>query len=418
MTPPRCRFCRPRSVGGQIAVLFVALIAFVLVLVGVTVNVGQMAQVRVETSNSVDAGTLASASWMASGQNEAAWIARKMWDAIWMTKALYLVPLCDGDARKDYADLLWRSLVVLRGSHASCARQRLEACGPNSYYRHLANGAMESAWRIGAREYLTASFNNLLIRSPQGPAADCPWCVSYGNLPAYIKDVQKRYYDGPDSAPIGVGPAWAVGVENTPNYREHHVGTTLLNYPSDSPTMMVQGKSAVYAQYGEAIPAGGGSFPYFPCSFNNGIGTRNTDTGPSPIPEAKLPDPLPERPLTFSPTTGYKRWDMDLGNMIPGIDQLSIGSCSSVCGMGADSTVSASVAPSGISGGDGAVEARTAHYVRAANPAPFPVFFSIEDKFVPVGSEATARFTRADVTSSGITDVPERSAKAELQSVR
>ena len=409
---------RRQGARGQIAILFIALMAFVLVLVGVTVNVGQMAQVRVETSNSVDAGALAAASWMASGQNEASWIARKMWDTIWMTKALYLVPLCTGGERRAYAELLWASLVARRGSRAPCTRRRLEGCGPNSYYRHLANGAMESAWRVGSREYLTASFNNLLIRSPLGPAADCPWCVDYGDLPEYIENVQKRYYDDPASAPIGVGPAWAVGVEGTPDYREHHTGTTLLDYPSEAPTMAVSGKSVVYAQYNEAIPLGTPGFPYFPCSLNGGVGIRNTDTAPSPIPEAELPDSLPDRPLGIHRTTGFKRWDMDLRNMIPSVDRLTIGNCSATCGMAPQNTNSHAVAPSSIQGGDGTVEARTSHYVRSVNPAPYPVFFNIQDKFVPVGSEATASFTSADVTSSGITDVPQRNAKAELQSVR
>src|SRR3989338_6952181 len=104
------KICGINAKRGQIAVGFLVIAAFTLLLVRMTINLGQMAQVRTETSNAADAGALAAASWLASGQNEAALVAGRMLDLVGMVQAIYIVPFCPGQEARDYADNLCASL--------------------------------------------------------------------------------------------------------------------------------------------------------------------------------------------------------------------------------------------------------------------------------------------------------------------
>src|SRR3989338_7009872 len=103
---------RYRSESGQIAIGFVIVMVAGLVFVMAILNLGQMAQVRVETSNAADAGALAGASWIASGENEAALISGRMLDLLAMVQAIYIVPFCPGAEARDYANQLWASLYA------------------------------------------------------------------------------------------------------------------------------------------------------------------------------------------------------------------------------------------------------------------------------------------------------------------
>jgi len=126
---------QPR-IRGQVAVSFLVLMGFLILLVRITINVGQMALVRTETSNAADAGALAGASWMASGENEAAWVARKMWDAIHMTRALYMVPICPAPENKEYAQKIWEYLN--QAPTSTCGMSDFSGCGPVGWLRQVA----------------------------------------------------------------------------------------------------------------------------------------------------------------------------------------------------------------------------------------------------------------------------------------
>src|SRR3989338_2538620 len=106
------KICGINAKRGQIAVGFLVIAAFTLLLVRMTINLGQMAQVRTETSNAADAGALAAASWIASGENEAALVASRMLDLLAMVQAIYIVPFCPGEGARHYADQLWASLYA------------------------------------------------------------------------------------------------------------------------------------------------------------------------------------------------------------------------------------------------------------------------------------------------------------------
>ncbi len=78
---------------GQIAVAFIALIALILVLTPITMNLGEVARIKTATANAADAGALAGASWVASGENELAWISMGMWTAYLFVRVFYILPV-------------------------------------------------------------------------------------------------------------------------------------------------------------------------------------------------------------------------------------------------------------------------------------------------------------------------------------
>src|SRR3989338_2579498 len=85
---------RGRSRSGQIAVAFFVVIALILLLAAMTMNLGEVARLRTTTANAADAGSLAGASWVASGENEAAIIAEAMWINDLLVQAIFLIPFC------------------------------------------------------------------------------------------------------------------------------------------------------------------------------------------------------------------------------------------------------------------------------------------------------------------------------------
>ncbi len=415
---------------GQIAVSFLVLMGFLLLLVRLTVNLGQMSQVRVETANAADAGALAGASWIASGQNEAAWVARKMWDAMWMTKALYLVPLCPGTDRAAYANALWQSLARNPRSTAPCAADNQNGCGPNAYFKEVANGAMEASFPIGAREFFTAAANNMLFRSPTAPDSSGCWILSDpscvdpgGSLPLKIRKAQDSFAQHViGGTTIYSGPIWSNGLPiSDPQYLEHDPAFR-LTYPDSPPKMTANDRAAAYVQY--ATETNPPPPPYHPCSLN-GVGVRNRAVFFNPStadPVAQLVLPLPAHPLAINATTGAKEWDRDLKQVIPSASQLDLGSCEAVCGMTLGATgPAAQIEPAGINPpSGGTVYAKISHAVTSAPiRPPGDLVWGWPSRFKPVASEATAQYTSARVTSNGdIRDIPDRSATATLKSVR
>ncbi len=409
---------------GQIAISFVVLMGFILLLVRLTINIGQMSQVRVETANASDAAALAGASWMASGQNEAAWVSRKMWDAMWMTKAVYLVPLCPGGEHTLYAQRLWSMLerdMPSSGDPELCNRGDFRGCGPNGWWKQVANGAMFAAWNIGRREWFTALVNNMLLRYSTSNS-------NYGDLPETIRTMQQQFHDYGDingAAETRTAPSMALPWTNglppgDPMYIEHFM-LSEEQYPA-MPLMATESRAEGLLPYLPGIPKGSPGFDFFGCEFvglQGNIKTTSAGNDPGPLPA--LPQPLPTRPLAINPGTGAKEWDLDLMSgdggrpIVPHIMDM-YGTCGDpVCGITLASTGGAELVPSAIWAGEGTVYGKVEHHALA----PFsgsPGQWGWIPKFQPVASDARAHFSTARVTSSGITDVPQRSATAFLES--
>jgi hypothetical protein len=75
---------------GQMAVLFIVLIALIILMGAMTMNLGEVARLKTSTANAADAGALAGASWVASGTNEAAYIARGLWINVYLVQLILL----------------------------------------------------------------------------------------------------------------------------------------------------------------------------------------------------------------------------------------------------------------------------------------------------------------------------------------
>lgn len=79
---------------GQIAVVFLVLMALILLLAVMTMNLGEVARLRTSTANAADAGALAAASWVASSENRMAQAAKSLWLSQFMVQAILAIPAC------------------------------------------------------------------------------------------------------------------------------------------------------------------------------------------------------------------------------------------------------------------------------------------------------------------------------------
>ena len=375
---------------GQIAVGFIVLIGLVFIFVNMTVNLGQMAQVRAAVSNSADAGALAGASWIASGENEAAAIAKKMFDGILMIQAVYLVPFCpdrEGETTvQDYANSLWAGLAYVNIAG----------------FKQYADDILEAAWNIGRRETFTAVVNNTLMRTP----CQTDEAVARGAGP--IEEQIRLTQEGLEHSKSGVGIGWTNCLpSNDPNLLIHLMMYELAAYPDAPPTLQMSPNRSLYFQYirGEDLPQSDSH--HFDCNFTaKGIWGGPPVNG---VPVAMPPGGVSEE--------GQKNWDIDLARVYPGVDQMNYGDCpQKVCGMEARLTDSYDLRPGNIQGGGGHVTVQVTHRVykqdgwetNAAWPGwSMPIW---ETRFRPVGAEATADYTAAQVPSSN--------AKATLSGAR
>jgi len=122
---------KTRSPQGQIAVAFVVFIALILLLATATMNLGEVARLRTSTANAADAGALAGASWVASGENEAAWIARAMWINVLITQAIFALPFCFWMCWLPVA--LYAVLIMVNGMLKDAADDALHAAWDNAH---------------------------------------------------------------------------------------------------------------------------------------------------------------------------------------------------------------------------------------------------------------------------------------------
>ena len=397
-------FIRQLNPNGQIAIGFVAVLAVLLFLVVMTVNVGQMAQVRVETSNAADAGALAAASWMASGENEAAMIAGRMYDAIAMVQAIYLVPFCPGDSSRQYAEQLWASL------YATPAFLTV-AQGPIWWWKEVADAALRSSMDVGRREFMTASVNNLMIRfnnAAVGVWGDGGLSVdpTGGNLMESVRGYQESMYNSRGATGIG-GLNWNNGLPiDHPLHRAHTSDIYMEDYPQQPPTLQLINWQAPYWPYRPATFFFSEEWSIFDCEFE-GVGITDTMSNGGPLVSLGYTT-LPTNPLSVLPLNGRKGWELNMGRIIPSIGhsmperEIHVGLCPDhVCGMEEQMTPAVQLWPASITNTGGArdITVTISHEAQRGDGmtgtffGPVPVW---EPQFQEVASRARAHYTSAN----------------------
>ena len=219
---------------GQIAVMFLVIIAFSLTLIWLMVDLYANAKAKVETSNASDAAALSAASWMASGQNEADDLSRKMNESLQVVQGAYQTNVfCPGDAQANYAQTLWQSLLV-NPHHAGKCQGANPAdywnCGPTRFFQTVANGAMTAAWNEGRAAFLLSAVNNMTIDAPGS------------NLPQAIRDeLVALKANRPVSFPLRM--TWQSGS------MAYDARFTLEGYPSSPPTVNMTNRQQTFRQY-------------------------------------------------------------------------------------------------------------------------------------------------------------------------
>jgi len=374
-----------------VAVGFLAIMGLALVLVTMTVNVGQMAKVRAEVSNAADAGALAGASWMASGMNEAALVAGKIGEAVSMVQAiLTTVPFCPGDDQAQYAEALWASLVAHPYADDPYSTPPPLVCppggglcvpgggpgspfgnrrGPAPYFAEVANDAMWAAWYMANREWYTAAVNNLMINSDTGPSTLCSsenWWECLGGYSNYnpVSDKIIEYQKRQIESPISVAPGtlkWNNNLDFEDPLDLQHSAPMNVEMPEQPPQLVLDPfEGAYYMQFTreDFIPVDGAPDPVFSCTFEgwgimtgySGTADRDPDTQFVMMPTSLLDYSInPLRMAIGSRNLGggvladywRKNWDIDwlegppssledlsgVDPYVPSLDHLTLDTC-------------------------------------------------------------------------------------------
>jgi len=79
---------------GQIAVSLIVVVALTLLLSSFLMNLGEVARLKTATANAADAGALAAASWVASGENGVAVLAKAQWIIYLIGQLVMIGPWC------------------------------------------------------------------------------------------------------------------------------------------------------------------------------------------------------------------------------------------------------------------------------------------------------------------------------------
>lgn len=134
---------------GQMAVMFLVFIAVILALAAMTMNLGEVAKLRTTTANAADAGALAAASWVASGENEAGLIAQGMWLNWLIVFIIFMIPFC-------FAACPSGMLIAIR-----------YALMQNALH-DAADKVMEVAWKNGRTAAVLTAIQNATVDDPSG----------------------------------------------------------------------------------------------------------------------------------------------------------------------------------------------------------------------------------------------------------
>lgn len=136
---------------GQAAVMFIVLMGLILILAAATMNLGEVARLKTATANAADAGALAAASWVASGQNTVAEIAKMMWINVLIVQLVFVLPFC--------IQAVWVPvLMAFTLFMANYMNLKLNA----------ADAALEAAWENAAGAALFTAIQNTGIDDPSG----------------------------------------------------------------------------------------------------------------------------------------------------------------------------------------------------------------------------------------------------------
>ncbi len=134
---------------GQMAVMFLVFIALILAMAAMTMNLGEVAKLKTTTANAADAGALAAASWVASGENEAGLIAQGIWLNWLITFLIFLLPFC-----------IWACLTgVLIALRYALVQMAL---------RKAADLVMKTAWENGQYAAVLTAIQNATVDDPSG----------------------------------------------------------------------------------------------------------------------------------------------------------------------------------------------------------------------------------------------------------
>ncbi|PIQ84260.1 MAG: hypothetical protein COV75_03095 [Candidatus Omnitrophica bacterium CG11_big_fil_rev_8_21_14_0_20_63_9] len=136
---------------GQMAVVFVILMALLLLLTPMTMNLGEITKIKTATANAADAGALAGASWVASGENEIAFIAMGMWNSIFLVQAIAILPFCTWACL--FIPILFLILIYVNYQ---------------TLYKEAAIHIMEAAWESAQGSAFFTTIQNLPIDDTSG----------------------------------------------------------------------------------------------------------------------------------------------------------------------------------------------------------------------------------------------------------
>lgn len=189
---------------GQMAVVFIVLMALVLMLVPITMNLGEVARLKTATANAADAGALAGASWVASSENELAEIARGMWMAYMMVLAILFGPFC----------IEWMWLGILLWTVLFIVNYVI-------LYTQAAQPLVRSAWKTAKATAAFTAIQNMLIDDQDGEVS------------ARLEEISEEYQKN-DNLPLPIRLDWrrtgADGVERA-SWAEVDVQFTNPNHP-------------------------------------------------------------------------------------------------------------------------------------------------------------------------------------------
>jgi hypothetical protein len=144
------RLRRPERCRGQIAVAFLVIIALILLVAAMTMNLGEVARLRTSTANAADAGALAGASWVASGENEVAKIAEAMWVNVLIVQAVFAVWFC--------WEMCWLPLLIYA----------LLWLVNGVWLKGAADAVLHAAWDNAHAAALFTAIQNATIDDPSG----------------------------------------------------------------------------------------------------------------------------------------------------------------------------------------------------------------------------------------------------------
>lgn len=187
------------------AVIFIVLMALGLLLVSMMMNLGQVSKTKTMTANAADAGALAGASMVASGENEVALISQGMALNAIITRFIFLIPWCWDIC---YKAVLYYAAFVLANRDLADA----------------ADTAMKGAW--------TSAHASALFTAIQNSEIDARG-DDLQQIQNYLKTLQEQFQSS-NTVPSHVElPEWHhTGADGVPRRRQLIIDTEFAPQPT------------------------------------------------------------------------------------------------------------------------------------------------------------------------------------------